>query len=320
MLKLRSLLAAAGGVSLAAALLSACGGGSGDARPLLREAFSHPVRSATVTVELRATLDGGPQAGPFDLQLSGPYRSNGARKIPSFAWALSVVGGRRSFEGALTSTGDDLYLTAGPRSFDLGAGRVAQANAQLRQGSGGALATLGIDPQRWVRDAHVAGRADVSSVPTTHVRASVDVARMLSDLNRAVGEAGGAVPTGLPRALTPAQIAAARQAIRDPALDVYVAKADGTLRRLAIAFAFQIPPADRARFGGLSGGSLSASVELADIGRPVSVTAPQNPQPLGPPAQGGGQVGSGKLAAYGRCLQRAGADAAAVERCAALLK
>jgi len=305
---------------LAGSLLAACGssGSSPQARRLVDEAFSRSIGSATVTIELSATLSGTGRSRPLELMLSGPYKSNGRRKIPSFDWALDVAGGSRPFTGELISTGDDLFVKVAGTTYELGAARVAQANAQLAQGPGGGGATLGIDPHSWIRDATVAGAAQIAGAATTHIHASVDVAKLVSDLRRALARAGGALPGTVPRA-TDRQIAAARSAIHNPTVDVYVARADGTLRRLAIAFAFSVPAGQQSRFAGVTSGTASLSIELANIGQPVTITPPANAQPLGgAPSQG--STSPRNLQAYSRCLQRAGSDPTAVEHCATLLR
>jgi hypothetical protein len=305
----------------AAAVLAGCGssGSPREARKLVDEAFARPIGSATVTIELTATLSGSGGSRPLQLMLSGPYRSNGRRKIPSFDWALDVAGGSRPFTGELVSTGDDLFAKVGGTSYELGAARVAQANAQLAQGSGAGAATLGIDPHSWIRDATVAGDAQIAGAATTHIHANVDVAKLVSDLRRALARAGGALPGTLPRSLSDRQVAAARGAIHNPTVDVYVAKSDGTLRRLAIALAFSVPAGQQSRFAGVKSGTASLSLELANIGQPVSIAPPANAQPLGG-ATPQGSTSPQKLQAYSRCLQRAGSDPTAIERCAALLR
>jgi hypothetical protein len=306
-------------LAASAALLAGCGssGNSRQARELLNQAFARPVGSATVTIELSATLTSAGGSRPFELSLAGPYRSNGGRKIPSFAWALDIAGGPRTFSGQLVSTGDDLFVTAGGTSYDVGAARVAQANAQLAQRPAGGVAGLGIDPHSWIRDATVAGPAQIAGTATTHVRASIDVAKLVGDLRRALARAGGVLPASLPRGLSDRQVTAARNAVHNPTVDVYVAKADGTLRRLAIALSFTTPPA---QFGGVRSGFVSFSVELANIGQPVTITPPANAQPLGGASAPGSTPSPQKLQAYSRCLQQAGSDPAALQRCAALLR
>jgi hypothetical protein len=268
----------------ASALVAGCGGGgSDDALSLVNQAFKHPVPSANVTVEATAGLNGGVAqlGGPIQLKLAGPYVSHGNKQIPSFNWNLSFVGAGRSFTGGLTSTGQDAYLTVGSTAYDLGAQRIAQTNQQLaaKQGNGRSLSSFGIDPRSWVTNAQIVGSAQAGGVDTTHVRAGLDVGKLLNDLNKTVSSAGGSV--GSPaRQLTPQQIASIKSAIKNPTFDIYIAKSDKTVRRLAVALGFNVPSSDQSRFGGLQGGTINLSVELADIGKQFTITAPANPQPL----------------------------------------
>ena len=283
-LRRRAAVLTALAVLAASALVAGCGGGggSGDAMSLVNQAFKRPVPSANATVEASAALNGGVAqlGGPIQLKLAGPYVSHGNKQIPSFNWALTFVGAGRSFNGGLTSTGQDAYLTVGGTAYDLGAQRIAQANSQLsqNQGNGRSLSSFGIDPRSWVTNAQIVGSAQAGGVDTTHVRAGLDVGKLLNDLNKTAARAGGTV--GSARQLTPQQISTIKNAITNPTFDIYIAKSDKTVRRVAVSLGFRVPSADQSRFGGLQGGTINLSVELADIGKHFTITAPANPQPI----------------------------------------
>jgi len=64
--------------------LSACGGSDKDAKALLRTSFKQPIRSADVSMDLELKVDGVKQLqNPITVRLTGPYRSNGPKKLPS---------------------------------------------------------------------------------------------------------------------------------------------------------------------------------------------------------------------------------------------
>lgn len=315
-------------IALAAAAIATAGCGSGaggSPRPLLERAFGQPVGSAAVTVDLELHLTGDRAlAQPVVLRLAGPYRSNGGRRLPSFDWNLDLINAARSLTAELVSTGSDFYVTLGGQSYDAGPDRVARVNDQLARGSGGR--PLGLRAYRWLRDLHDEGSASVGGGETTHVRAGVDVAAMLSDLNRVYRGASNALRGAGP--LSPARVAAIEAGIRNPTLDVYVGRGDGRLRRVALSLDFQVPPSQRSRFAGASGGTLDLAIELDHLGRAVSITAPPNAQPLSQllpqlgaaaPARPSG-TSAGKLRKYDRCIRAAGSNGAAAARCLSLLE
>ena len=140
-----------------------------------------------------------------------------------------------------------------------------------------------------------------------------------------------------------------KKVIHDPKVDVYVGKADGRIRRVALGLQFSIPQQAQALARGLKGGSMTISVEFAGVGQPQTITAPTSSKPLsdlatqlrglgglGGTAGGLGGSSSGSTGGatptgrtpsaqqfqrYAQCLGKANpSDAAAIARCRALLK
>src|SRR4051795_1099005 len=69
------------------ALVAGCGGGgdSGDARALIDKAFSNSITSADMTLNIQAKVEGVQQLQqPVSLKVTGPFQSNGGKKLPSF--------------------------------------------------------------------------------------------------------------------------------------------------------------------------------------------------------------------------------------------
>ncbi len=277
----RALLVAAS-VAIAALLATGCGSGSSDARALLAQAFRHPIRSGDVTLVLQATVNGVAQLQqPVAVKLSGPYQSN-PKQIPSFNWTFSIAGGGRAFSGMLVSTGDNAYVGVGGTNYEFGAPRIAAINKRLARApsSGRSLKAYGIDPQSWVKDARTEGSAQVAGVDTTHVRAGLDVTKALHDFNKTIAYGGGKGIAPASKRLSDQQIASIVAVVKNPVFDVYVAKRDRTIRRLAVSLTFSIPPQDRQRFRGAQGGSLSFSAEIANVGKRQLISAPANARPI----------------------------------------
>jgi hypothetical protein len=347
-------------LALVAALLAACGGGSSDdAKTTIDDAFSHSIKSANVTLQLTAKVNGVAQLQqPVSLKLSGPFQSNGKGKLPSLNWQVAASGGGQSVSGGLISTGDNAFVTFQGSNYEVGKAQIAQINQQLASQSNQkkTLKDFGIDPKNWVTDAQDKGTENVNGVDTTHVQAGVDVGKMLTDFNKTISQAGGAMGTSAPSQLTPQQIDQVKQVVKNPKIDVYVGKDDKILRRLNVAIDFEIPEAQRQQFQGAQGGNITFSLDLADVGKPQTVNAPANAKPLSelrnqiqgltgggpsgtttPPSSGGsgaspgspgGSGGSGgsspgakKLQEYSKCLQQADpSNPADIQKCSAILK
>jgi hypothetical protein len=275
-----SLLAAAALLALAG-----CGGGgsSKDARALIDKAFKQSIPSADMTLAIEAKVNGVAQLQqPVSLKIAGPYQSNGKTKLPSFDWNVSVSGGGQAFSGGLTSTGDNAFVNFQNQDYELGAAQVAQLNQQLGQqtSSGKTLKDFGIDPQAWVKDPKDKGDEDVNGTSTTHVQATVDVAKMLNDFNKTISQAGGAMGASAPQQLTADQIGKINQVVKSPKFDIYVGKEDNKIRRLSIVIDFQIPADQRAQFQGAEGGTLNFSIDFSKVGQKQTITAPANPRPI----------------------------------------
>src|SRR3954451_17038179 len=259
---------------LSLALVAGCGdsgggGSSEDARALIDKAFKASIPSADMTLNIQAKVNGVAQLSqPISLKVAGPYQSNGKGKLPSFNWQVSVSGGGQAFSGGIISTGDNTFVNFQGTNYEVGKEQVAQANQQLGQRTDGSksLKDFGIDPQAWVQDPKDEGDEDVNGVSTTHVSAGVDVARMRSDFNKTIQQAGGAMGANAPSQLTPDQISQVSQVVKDPKFDLYVGKDDSKIRRIAVSVGFEFPSEARSQFQGAEVGTISFSIDFAKVG------------------------------------------------------
>jgi hypothetical protein len=348
--------------ALVAAVVAGCGGGSeGDAKALLRRGFSESIPSANVTIDVSAKIDGVPQLSqPVRLKLGGPYKGNGPNTLPSLNWDVSVSGGGQTFSAGLISTGDRAFVNFQGTNYEVDSATMAQlkqAAASRGQSGKRSLKQFGVDPLSWVKDASEEGESNVAGVTTKHVSAGIDVGRLFGDLNKIVSKAGGAVGTARPQQLTPQVIDSIKKVVHDPRLDVFVGKADGKVRRMALNLRFDVPQAQQQNARGVKGGTVTISVEFAGVGEPQTITAPAGAKPISelgkqlqglggalgatggiggstggtpggtpggePGAEGGGgkSPNSEQFRRYGECLNKAKpSDTAALNRCAQLLK
>ena len=341
-------------LALSAAALAACGSGSsGNAKDTLDKAFSTPIRSARIDLEVTINLDGVKQLnGPVKLSVQGPYETGGNQTIPKADWDIAASASGQNFSAGFTSTGDDAWIGFQGQNYEVGKAAVAQINQQIKQAAGQkknkGFSQFGVDPRDWLKDAKDEGTEKVSGVDTDHVSAALDVGRLLDDLNTLVKKAGSS--TGTTAQITPAQKKQIQDVVENPRFDVYVGKSDNVIRRLSADLSFKVPSDKQAQVGGLKSGTVSFSIEFADVGKPQTITAPQNAKPLaeltsqlgglggilgggsagssGSGSSGSGSSGSGSggpsaaaLQAYSKCLQKADpSKPAELQKCADLLK
>jgi hypothetical protein len=344
-------------LALIAALLSACGGGSsGDVKDTLDKAFSTPIKTARIDLEVTLKLDGIKQLnGPVKLSVQGPYETGGSETIPKADWDIAASAAGQNFSAGFISTGDNAWVGFQGQNYEVGKQAVAQINQQIKQAAGQnknkGFSQFGIDPRNWLKDAKEEGGEKVAGTDTDHVSAALDVGKFLDDLNRVVEKAGGS--TGTTAKITPEQKKQIEEIVKSPRFDVYVGKDDNIIRRLSADLSFTVPSDKQAQVGGLKSGTLSFSIEFADVGKPQTISAPENAKPLseltsqlgglgsvlggGTGSSGSGSSGSGSssgssgsgasgpssdaLQAYSKCLQKADpSKPAELQKCADLLK
>jgi hypothetical protein len=334
-------------LALAAAVLSACGSNdSQDVKATLNKAFSTPIKSARIDLEVTLNLDGVKQLnGPVKLSVQGPYETGGSQTIPKADWDIAASAAGQNFSAGFTSTGDNAWIGFQGQNYEVGKAAVAQINQQIKQAAGQnkqkGLSQFGIDPKNWLKDPKNEGDEKVAGVDTHHVSATLDVGKFLDDLNRIVKKAGSTA--GTPAQITAQQKREIQDVVKNPTFDVYVGKDDSVIRRLSSDLSFSVPSDKQSQVGGLKSGTLSFSIEFADVGQPQTITAPTSAKPLSELTSqlggvgnvlGGGSSGSSgsgssgssgpssqALQAYSKCLQKADpSKPAELQKCADLLK
>jgi hypothetical protein len=349
-------------VLLTALVVAACGtsrAGSGAAQALLRATFNgpHSVRSGVLDLRLSATPSGSRTiTTPITLGLGGPFQSRGHGNLPASSLNFTINGLGHHGQLGIISTGANGYVTLGGAAYQLPAADYQKLASSFSGAAGGAgtggLSNLGIDPLHWLTDPQIVGNETVGGAVTTHIRARVQVASLLRDLNSFLGKAsatgatgGAALPTTI-SAATRRQIAAA---VRNATVDVWTGSSDKTLRKLSVDLDVPVTGQISTLLGGLSSAAINLTLQYANLNQPQSITAPAHVQPFsgfsrkikgivgalqttfgsgtsGTAATGGGSA-SGSASAgsaatvnkYSRCLQRSGGDIAKMQTCASLL-
>jgi hypothetical protein len=340
--------------------LTACGGE--DPNQLIDETFKggdEKVDSGKLSVGITVRTQGSPQLSqPVDLKLNGPFQRQGKNQLPKFDFGLAANVAGRSLGAGAVSTGDGGFLKIQGQAYKLDDSQFnkikqsyqqAQVRSEQEKKKGDTSpAALGIDPGTWLREAKVVGDEDVAGTETTHVSAKVDVPKLLDDVSQALSKARsqGLPQAGqLPSALTPEQRQRVQEAIRGATFDFWTGKEDKVLRKLQINLDFQVPPAERARTSGVTGGRVGFTLQMADLNESQTIAAPANARPIselggalgalggagggtsgapsGAPGAPSGAPGApsgapGANPAYLQCVQAAAGDPAKLQQCAAL--
>jgi hypothetical protein len=367
--RLRPELARAAAAAVLAVLLigvAGCSshGGSNSANALLRQTFAGgSIHSGKLALDLGLNLQGVKSLpGPIDFKIDGPFQGSGQGQLPKFSLTLTVAGTGQSLSAGLTSTGTKGYLVFQGTPYALADSQFAtfrqqylQAQAKSRANKSSTLASLGVDPTRWLVNPHRAGTQDVGGAQTIHLTAGIDVGRFLDDVNTLLSKAsrlGAGTVASLPQSLSAHQRSAVARSVKSASVDVYTGSADKILRRLDLKLNLSVPSDLRSAANGLSGGTINFDLLLADVNSPQTIPAPANARPLSAllgllgtsssgatprsgstPAPGtgsgsgagaaspgtGGAGTSGSQRAYLTCVQQAGTDIRALQRCSSLL-
>lgn len=317
-------------VAVCGGSVAACGG-SGDKAPtgaaaILKDTFGpgKPVRSGRLDVAVRFDSTGLPGVtGPVGLTLKGPFQSQGTGSLPQFDFDAGLSAGGTSFTAGAVSAPGRGYLQLQGASYALPAAIYTQfksgyeasvkaASSGEKKGSGTSLGALGIDPVRWLKSPKTVGDEVVGGAKTNHVSATVDVPKLLEDVDTLLRKAGaaGAAGAGVPDGLTTIQKTGIQEAIQSATFDVWAGKDDGVLRKLDIQIAFDVPAIARSAAGGLKSGKLGLTLTIADLGKRQTIAAPKTVRPFAELQNALGQLVGGLTGAGGTGSGSAGGAAA----------
>jgi hypothetical protein len=359
--------------AVAATALAACGSSSSSssasasAPTLLKQTFSggHSVKSGVLDLDLSLTPTGSSTlTSPITFAIHGPFQSRGSGNLP--ASDFTITGSAEGHNGSfgVVSTGTAGYVTLQGTSYQLPAAQFQKLESSFSSAGSGSsaggpgLSELGINPLDWVKNPSIVGTESVGGTDTTHIRGSVDVAVLLSDLNKFLAKesknsaTAGKIPTTIPAA-TQQKIAAE---IKDATLDVWTGNGDKTLRKLTLKMDVPVTGRISTLAGGLSSAAISLTLQYSDLNQPQTISAPTNVKPYsqfatklqslagvlegslggaglgGATGSAGSSSGSGSTPApstsapsssvskYSTCIQQSGGDVSKMQKCASLLK
>jgi hypothetical protein len=329
------------------ALLAGCGGGGDaadgdtDVDQLLEDTFAAGKEISSGRIDAAVDIKAD---GTVAMKLSGPFQSTGEGKLPKLDLEASFEGEGERMSGGVTTTGDQgfvafggtQYAIAGPvfEQFKAGYEQSAKQGGQQNQ----SLASLGIDPRRWLTNARNAGEAKVGDTDTVKITGDVDVPKLLDDVNRALERIRSLGVQGsgqLPDRLTDAERKQVTDAVQDLSVEIHTGADDRILRRMLISLRVQNAQ-DAAQTA-----DVRLDLQLLDLNEDQDIEAPDDAKPFeelvqqleslglgnlgglgaggGGGAQGGGTQGGGNVEEYTKCIQDAQGDEAKIRKCADVL-
>ena len=272
--------------ALASVAVAACGGGSDRANQLLRQTFagSHGIESGKLGVRLTATPAGvSGRRGGITVSLAGPFQSLGPGRLPASSFTVSVAVMATRAAATITSTGSAGYITVEGQSYKLPQATFQRlestfarlASAPGRRHGSGTLGQLGIHPERWLSNPQIEGREEIEGVSTTHIRARIEVAALLADLNTflqrasasgiaSAGALSGGIATADRRHIT--------GEVKTATVNVWTGVADRTLRRLEIDLRVPVSGQLSTLLGRAA--AVALTMQYDDLNQPQSITAP----------------------------------------------
>ncbi|HEX8207018.1 MAG TPA: hypothetical protein VF587_13235 [Solirubrobacteraceae bacterium] len=332
--------------------LAACGGGDDDdvdVAEVLRQTFGEDkdIKSGRLDLSLRLDAKGSAAlAGPITARLAGPFSSTGADQLPQFDFEADFNAAGQSLRAGATSTEDGGFVSFQGQAYQLSEelfkqfreGYAAEAKKGDGDGDGVSFKSLGVDPQRWLRDAKYVDKKRVGGAETLHLRASIDIPRLLEDVNKILGRAEQ-IQGQASRELTAEERKQIEESITDADIELWTGEEDKILRRLNVRLSFAVPEERRERAQGLESGVLRFDLALGGINDEQTIRAPEGARPLdellqsiqgggaGGSGSGGGSGGSGggsggaqapEASPYEQCVADAGSDIAKLQECAGL--
>jgi hypothetical protein len=344
---------------VAAVALASCGGekddpaaASSDVSSLLRATFNNLDKMKSATVDLKVNIEprrATAAQGPVTAHLSGPFVSQGANRLPKFAFTAELQSGGQSFDAGATWTGTKGYVTLMGTPYEVSdlvmkqfVAGYEQALKSRKSGKGGlVLGSLGIDFTKWVPDAKNEGSAQVGDAETIKISGKADVKQVIADLDKITQKASALNVPGaggrVPQKLTPQQKQSAEDAIKTLTVTVYTGAEDKILRRLTVN-------ADLKDAASKIDAALLLDITFTKVAQEQTIAAPANARSftellkaidaagladlgLGGAAAGGGSDSTAPNSSttpnnvdkYATCIEQANGDRAKARKCAELL-
>lgn len=255
-----------------------------DIARLIKQGFgrNEKARSGKINGTIDLEVKGVPRyKGPIEATASGGFELRDGADVPDLNIDVGLVLNDSAIGGTLVVADSKAYVALGTTGYRIPDAISAKIVAPARTLDNGLAKSAGmfyIRPDRWQRNGRIVGDETVDGVVTEHATAEIDAKAFFEDASRLtrlltllrVTEA-----VGLPQAIGPQARAALVRSVKSAKGDVYIGKEDHVLRKAHLEGELVVAKKDRAILGGMTSATLSADVNITDIGAPQKIGAPK---------------------------------------------
>jgi hypothetical protein len=264
------------GAVMAAVALTACGASPASTALKQTSAHLHDVHRGSLDLKMLSSLANGQDASGFEV--AGPFAVAPAEgQLPTADLTYTQISGADRRATSVVLTGGQGYLVDKGQAYVLT--DVQLASLRAPKGSGGDAGLAGLNLKAWAKDLKLTGPEQPFDADT--VTGRVEPVAAMNDLLALAARLGNDSSRQLPR-LQGADAAEFTKAVRSARLVLVTGHRDRILRSLVITFDLAASQSSRLRaaLGKLANVRLTVDLTLADVNKPVHVTAPANPQPI----------------------------------------
>jgi hypothetical protein len=228
------------------------------------------------------------------IKVTGDFASQESPARADLSLAVNLMG--TSLGGAVRAVDESAWLNVLGQWYEVPA-------EQLQQSTGGSSADVtktireamdeqGIDVSKWIKDLKAAGDETLTDTEVTHLTGTLDVQKMVTDLvallqspkvaalmATAGAQAGAETGVAVPDATEIADLQATiQQMIKTATVDLWIAKSDSSMRKIALNADVVIPA--ELGLSGLSGATALFTINLDAPGKAIAVAAPESAKPF----------------------------------------
>lgn len=278
-----------------AGTLAACGGGSGSgggSTPAERHAAAerlirqvHDVNPKASSGRVDATIDLRIKGvsrfrGLIEVTADGVWDLRDGATVPDVDLDVGLSLNHQALGGSLVIAGGRGYVkldNSGYKLPDAISRALVAPAAAAHNGLTKTAAMFYVNPQNWQRNAQLVGDTSVAGEPVQRITGEIRPDLAFRDLGRLVhflARIHVMQALGLPTSLGPKLRAALVRSVTLAKGDVLIGTSDHVLRRAHLDGRAVVAPRDRKILWGARSATLSATINVSDVGAPEDIRAP----------------------------------------------